>query len=344
MIYTPLNGTGYGHVPQTLKELGLKNLTIAETQIAWDGQFATCPSPNPENRKAYLEAEKLAAVKTAAGEAPADIILATDPDCDRMGVMVYHEGEYVLLSGNQTGELFFDYLCGCLGGPDDENLKGKHVYKSLVSSPLVDLMGKARGVAVGNTLTGFKNIALKMEELCEAGREEDFLFGFEESHGYLYGTYTRDKDGVMGAQLACLAAARCKAEGITLLDQLERMHEIYGFVETRAGALHFQRERDRAAMESIMEALLSGELKELCGQPVEADLAYAAEKVYQGHIGNHRFVVRPSGTELKIKSYVFAEGSSQEEASEAADRILRELSGWLDERAEIFREEDRNRE
>lgn len=343
VIYTPLNGTGIKHVPEILRRTGVKNLQLVESQLAGDGQFETCPSPNPETRQAFNEALKLAAQLVASAEVPADIIVATDPDCDRMGVMVYHGGEYILLSGNQMGELIFDYLCIAHGGPKKQGLEGKRVYKSLVSSPLVDLMAAPHGIRVTNTLTGFKNIALQMEKLAEAGREDEFFFGFEESIGYLYGTYTRDKDGTMAAQLACLTAAYCKSRGITLLDRLEQIHDQYGFVETRAAALHFKREKDRAVIAGIMKVLLDDQLNSLNGWDVEFDRSYKKDNIYQGIIKtadpagrlcSHRFIVRPSGTELKLKSYVFAEGSCQTDAEDAADSILKALQIWLNERKE----------
>ncbi|MBR4862103.1 MAG: phospho-sugar mutase [Firmicutes bacterium] len=343
ILYTPLNGTGIKHVPEILGRAGLEKLQLVECQLEGDGLFATCPSPNPENPQAFHEALKLAADRIAEGKAPADLIIATDPDCDRMGAMVYHGGEYVLLSGNQMGELMFDYLCICHGGREKKGLEGKIVYKSLVSSPLVDLMAAPHGIQVGNTLTGFKNIALQMEKLAEEGREKDFLFGFEESIGYLYGMYTRDKDGVLASQLAYLTAAYWKAEGISLVDRLNQIHDQYGFVETRAASVHFRREKDREVISGIMDALLSGELCRILDCPVEADLAYKNENIFQGVIKNkdsggrscsHRFIVRPSGTELKLKSYVFAEGSCQSDAEEAADGLLKELQTWLNEKKE----------
>ena len=204
-------------------------------------------------------------------------------------------------------------------------------------------MAAPHGVQVVNTLTGFKNIALQMEKLAEEGREKDFFFGFEESIGYLYGTYTRDKDGVMAAQLACLTAAWWKQKGITLMERLDQIHQQYGFVETRAASVHFRREKDRAVISRIMEQLMEGCLQELDGCTVETDPSYVKDGIFQGIINKednsgrlcrHRFIVRPSGTELKLKSYVFAEGSSQEDADNAADFILRELQTWLNHRKE----------
>lgn len=343
IIYTPLNGTGIKHVPEILGKAGLEKLQLVACQLEGDGLFATCPSPNPENPQAFHEALKLAAGRIAGGQTPADLIIATDPDCDRMGCMVYHQGEYVLLSGNQMGELMFDYLCICHGGRDKKGLEGKIVYKSLVSSPLVDLMAAPHGIEVGNTLTGFKNIALQMEKLAEEGREKDFLFGFEESIGYLYGMYTRDKDGVLASQLAYLTAAYWKAQGLTLADRLNQIHDQYGFVETRAASVHFQREKDRQVIAAIMNALFEGELHHIYGSNIQADLTYTDKNIFQGilkkedssgRLCSHRFIVRPSGTELKLKSYVFAEGSCHADAEDAADALLKELLTWLNDKKE----------
>lgn len=327
VIYTPLNGTGLSHVTAILRRLGIQDLEVVACQTGTDGQFSTCPSPNPEYRKAFAEAEKLAQERILRGEKPADLLLATDPDSDRMGVMVRDGSQYVLLSGNQAGELIFNYLCDV--AEESGSLQQKVVCKSLVSSPLVDRMAAARGVQVVNTLTGFKNIAGVMERLHQEGREEDFLFGFEESHGYLYGTYTRDKDGVMACQLICLTAASCMQEGKSLLGKLQQLHEIYGYMETRTGAVHFQREKDRQVMESMMQDLFAGGLTQVGGFLPVTDRTYEAERVFQAQAGTHRFVIRPSGTELKLKAYVFAVGESQEKASAAADGILKELMEWL---------------
>lgn len=328
VIYTPLNGTGIKHVPEILRNAGISKLHIVENQIEGDGNFTTCPFPNPEIKEAFAEAEKW----------QADIIVATDPDCDRMGAEVWNGSEYVLLSGNQMGELMFDYLCICYGGKEKKGLEGKRVYKSLVSSPLVESMAAPYGVIVENTLTGFKNIALKMEKLAEEGCEDSFFFGFEESIGYLHGTYTRDKDGVIAAQLACLTASYWKSQGINLLERLEQIRMEYGFSETRSWSLYFKREKDRATIAAMMKALLEHKLTEVAGWQVDADMSLAKDNIYQGKIQcvddsgrccKHRFVVRPSGTELKLKTYVFAEGGTGKLAAETAEKLSKALQEWL---------------
>ena len=211
---------------------------------------------------------------------------------------------------------------------------GKYVYKSIVSTPLIDKIAAAYGINVESTLTGFKNIAVKIEALCRKGREQDFLFGFEESLGYLYGTYTRDKDGVMACQLICLAAARCKSLGITLSDRLNQIHQEYGFIESRTDALYFTMEKDREVMDSIMKRLFHGDLKTVNEKPVKMDATYQKENVFQGEISEgdgrvHRFILRPSGTELKLKMYVFAEGASRQAAGAKAAAMIEEIKRYL---------------
>ena len=327
VIYTPLDGTGFPHVMEVFRKLGLKKVTIVESQTTFNGEFSTCPSPNPENRQVFEEAMALPECEEA------DLIIATDPDSDRMGVMVREEGggPFVQLSGNQVGVLLFDYLCRCLGR---EGLRGKRAYKSLVSTPMLDRIAAAYGVKVENTLTGFKNIAARIETLHQEGREDEFLFGFEESLGYLYGLYTRDKDGVMASQLICLAAAAWKEKGLTLAERLKQLYQQYGYMESRSDALVFTQEKDRGQIQSMMGGLLAGNLKTVLDLPVKSDVSFAAEQVYQGQIREgsgrqHAFILRPSGTELKLKLYVFAEGASRQEACRTADRILAELKDFL---------------
>ncbi len=327
MVYTPLNGTGYHHVMEILQRLGVGQVHVVSEETLWDGAFSTCPFPNPENREAFCQAEHLAARLIKEGKQPPDILLATDPDSDRMGIMARQEdGTYRRLTGNEMGELIFDYLCRSLSGPQRKQLTGRKAYKSLVSSPLMETIAKAYGIEVENTLTGFKNIAAKIGQLGREGREEDFLFGFEESLGYLYGTYTRDKDGVMASQLAALVAGCCKAAGSSLQKRLEEIHREYGYIESRTGALYFQRERDRNQMEHIMELLFEEDLARVLRMEVKQDQTYRKQQVLQGEIRdkekNHRFIIRPSGTELKIKVYVFAFGENGKEAAEKAEKIL----------------------
>lgn len=342
VVYTPLNGTGIAHVPRLLQALGVGRLTLTESQVEGDGLFATCPAPNPEEPRAFRESLATAEALATAGAAP-DLILATDPDCDRMGAMVREGDTYVALSGNQTGELLLDYMLACCDAP-----AGHLLLKSLVSSPLAERMARAHGMDVINTLTGFKNIAKEMERQAAAGRPDAVLFAFEESMGYLCGNYTRDKDGALACQLFCLMAARLKSLGLTPMARLQQLHETYGFMETRTGALRFHRERERAIMEHLMDSLFRAAPETflghpLLGQAVERDDTYRAAPVFLGtirtHAGvEHRIVVRPSGTELKLKVYVFAGGNSRRTAESAGDELLREVLDLLHREKEAFAE------
>ncbi len=313
-VYTPLNGAGRDRVLELFSRIGLSRVKTVERQCVWDGYFRTCPSPNPESRDAFNEA----LLQTQ--DNVVDVIIATDPDCDRMGAMAYDGDVYVHLSGNQIGILILDYLCSC----SNLQIEGKYIYKSLVRTPLADKIAKAHGAKAEDTLTGFKNIAAKMELLAEAGSEDQFLFGFEESSGFLYGTYTRDKDGVMAAQLICLAAAKCKADGIDLPKRLSQIYGQYGVIEERNHDLRFHMEADRKKIENLMNGLFEGELETVAGLDVEIDRQYKESQVFQGRLRasdgkTHRFAIRPSGTELKLKTYIFAEGESRKKAGAMAD-------------------------
>ena len=315
VCYTPLNGSGFGYVMDVLETLGLKDITVVSSQQAPDGNFPTCPSPNPENDHVYNEAFRQC---DAEGIEP-DIIIATDPDSDRLGLVVKMSEGYVHLSGNQVGELMFDYVCRChSAGIGGRNLAGNKVaFKSFVSSPLAEEIGHSYGVEVRNVFTGFKNIVREIEAMKAAGRGDDFLFGFEESLGYLYGDYTRDKDGVMAAQMVCLMAAEQKARGKDLVMSLEEIYNRYGYIESVATSLVYKQEKDREKMNDIMKNLFSGRLKEsqMEGAAVVRELCYRQQNMYCADLaGGHRVIVRPSGTELKIKIYIFAKGQSRSEA------------------------------
>jgi len=319
VCYTPLNGSGYSYVMGVLENLGVKNITVVESQQAPDGNFPTCPSPNPENDHVYEEAFRVC----EANDHKFDIIIATDPDSDRLGLVVRGEEGYVHLSGNQVGELMFDYVCRCHSeGICGRDLSGKKVaFKSFVSSPLAEEIGRAYGVEVRNVFTGFKNIVREIEQMKAAGRENDFLFGFEESLGYLYGDYTRDKDGIMAAQMVCLMAAQQKAAGSDLIRKLESIYGRYGYTESIATSIVFRQEKDREKMAAMMEDLFRGKLKACQREdaPVRREFCYRQQKMYCADLdGGHRVIVRPSGTELKLKIYIFAKGQSRDEAIDMA--------------------------
>ncbi len=343
ICYTPLNGSGRPYVLETLKRLGMKeeNILEVESQKLADGNFTTCASPNPEYVEAFNEALKLCETGAEAGEKP-QLILATDPDSDRLGVMCLNEeGAYVRLSGNQTGELLFDYICRCRlsrneAGAEQKEQKEWVAFKSFVSSPLTEEIGRSYGVKVKNVFTGFKNIACEMERIkrrCENGGNEEFLFGFEESLGYLCGDYTRDKDGVMAARLVCLAAAELLLEDKTLYTRLRELYEKYGYMAAMPFSVQYAGERDRRKAEKIIAGLFAGKLK---SEKITKEFCYREKEMYCAELaGGHRLIVRPSGTEPKLKVYIFARGESASEADENAqeikactERFLREVEKY----------------
>ena len=250
ICYTPLNGVGYPYVTEILKRIGIKQRTDVLSQTEADGNFPTCPSPNPEYPETFKEALKTCEQEEKAGGEPFDLILATDPDSDRMGVMVREGRQYTLLSGNQVGELLFDYLCRVrLPEGGSESSKGKVALKSYVSSPMIGRIAADKGMELKEVFTGFKNIAAYMEKLQEQGRSDAFFFGFEESLGYLYGDYTRDKDGILAAATVCLLAAEQKKQGKTLADRLEEIYRKYGYLCAGGFSRVYESEKDRPKMD-----------------------------------------------------------------------------------------------
>ena len=334
VCYTPLNGTGRDFVLSALAQLGICQLDLVQTQEAPDGTFPTCPSPNPEYPKTFDEALRTCRAIAAEGGALPDLILATDPDSDRLGVMVLHEEAYRQLSGNQVGELLLDYVCRVhSAGIGDRALDGRDVMvKSIVSSPLTEDIAEAYGVQVKNVFTGFKNIAAEMQKLKRPESEKRFLFGFEESLGYLYGDYTRDKDGILTAQMVCLAAAQLKAEKRTLVDRLEELYQCYGYLASRTFSVYYHSEAERQTIQRQMQRLFADGLKR-DGFAVKKELCYRNPPLYCADLDDDaRIIVRPSGTELKLKTYIFSRGQNAQEAEATADDYcIRMRKKWKEE-------------
>lgn len=326
VVYTPLNGAGRDYCTRGFDYLGIGNVAHVEEQWERDGNFPTCPYPNPENPKAFNMALGYVDEET-------DIIVATDPDSDRMGVMAKKDGEFVRLTGDQVGLLMLDYICQChSNGINGKSLGASKVaYKSFVSSPFAEDIAKHYGIQLKNVPTGFKNIAKEMEILKQEGREDDFLFGFEESLGYLYGTYTRDKDGVLAAQMICLVAAYLKAQGKSLLDGLEDLHCKLGYIKSKGTSIEFTAEKDRETMAKIMEDLFDKKLTSLMGEELSIDDEFRPLNMFRAStLKGHQFIIRPSGTELKVKIYAFAKGNSEEEADREVTKMIEELTAFGD--------------
>ncbi len=325
LVYTPLNGSGRDYVMEVARSLGVGNFKMVEEQSFWDGNFPTCPYPNPENDEVFeLALEKYSGVDT-------DIIVATDPDSDRMGVMARWQGGFKKLTGNQVGVLMLDYICSCLqGAQQGGKLEGRIAYKSYVSSPMASEVAKYYGVEMRDVSTGFKNISAEMERLASEGRREAFLFGFEESLGYLYGDYTRDKDGVLAVQMICLMAACLKSQGKTLFDKMEELYERHGYSKSLTSSVNFESELDRKNIEGLMESLLKGRLSKIAGQTLSCDFSCEDKKMFRGSLTHgDKITVRPSGTEMKIKIYVYAKGDSERQAEEKARHLLKEMETFV---------------
>ena len=323
LVYSPLNGSGNVPVREMMRRLGNIRVDVVREQEQPDGHFPTCPYPNPEIR----EAMALAIQKTV--ETGADLCFATDPDCDRMGAGVRTGGEVRLISGNDMGILMLDYLCRSLPEKRDSALPRVAV-KTIVSTEMAVPLCRKYGVELRNVLTGFKFIGEQISLLEKEGHPERFLFGFEESYGYLSGTDVRDKDAVNAALLLCDMAAALKAEGKTLLDRLEELRAEFGFYAQRLLTFQYEGEDGAKRMAAIMAGLRApladfGDpamrqasrvdyLLDETGLPKSDVLSFSLPSGF-------RFIVRPSGTEPKLKAYLFAQGSDQAQAEKALDGL-----------------------
>lgn len=313
IVYTPLNGTGRYCVTRCLKENGYTQITIPKEQEMPDGNFTTCPYPNPEIREALEVGLK------KAKEVGSDLLLATDPDCDRVGVAVREGDEYQLISGNQMGILLFDYICKTYKAKGSMP-KNPVVVTTIVSTKMIDKIAADYGVEVRRVLTGFKFIGEQIGFLEADGEVDRYIFGFEESYGYLSGGHVRDKDGVNASLLICEMFAHYKAMGISLVQMLNQLYEKYGYFKEALQSITFEGASGAKKMADLMENLRTNAPKEIAGFRV-MDV-----KDYKAGIGNLpksnvlefnmeddiNVLVRPSGTEPKIKMYYLVKGSSEE--------------------------------
>ena len=328
IVYSPLNGTGRAPVTRTLRECGYTNITLVKEQEMPDGHFPTCPYPNPEIKEA------MALGMDYAERVQADLLLATDPDCDRVGIAVRRaDGSYQLLSGNETGILLLDYILaqrtkhGTL--PKDPVM-----VKTIVTMDLGERIAAHYGVETVNVLTGFKFIGEQIGRLEKEGHPERFLFGFEESYGYLTGSYVRDKDAVDGALMICEMFCFYKSQGLSLLDRLQALYAEYGYCLNTLHSFTFEGSAGFEKMQKIMQRFRTDAPTAFAGKKVEKVLDYLPgldglpkSDVLKYLLSDHcSVVVRPSGTEPKLKLYISisAENQAAAEACEAA--IAAELS------------------
>ena len=322
LVYTPLNGTGLVPVTTVLARAGISDVTVVPEQEQPDGDFPTCPYPNPEIREAMQRGIDLCE------QVHPDLLLATDPDADRVGVACKDGDDYTLLTGNEMGVLLLDYICR-MRVERGEDLSGKVAVTTIVSSAMVDALAAEYGFELRRCLTGFKYIGDIITELSDAGAAERFIFGFEESYGYLSGDHVRDKDAVNASLLICQMAQFYKLEGKNLAQAMRDLYAKHGWWLNRTVSLSYPGADGAAKMAELMAALRSDAPDALAGRAVEKVVDYqggvdglpSANVVEFDIAGGNKVIVRPSGTEPKIKLYVFAKEASRE----AADALLDEL-------------------
>ena len=342
VVYTPLNGTGNKPVRRILKEIGIKEVVVVPEQENPDGNFTTCPYPNPEFKEALRKGLEL-----CDKEKP-DLLLATDPDCDRVGIAVPDGDGYALFTGNETGALLLEYVARertALGTMP----KNPVAVKTIVTSDITRAIAKKYGVELIEVLTGFKFIGEQIGFLEQKGETDRYIFGFEESYGYLAGGYVRDKDAVVASMLICEMAAFYRAQGISLIEARKRMYEEYGSYCNKLDNFAFEGESGMAKMKEIMTNTRTNVPKDIAGTKVVAVADYEASEKTDLATGaktkidlpksnvitlyledGASLVIRPSGTEPKIKIYYTTIGKTNEEAaalqakySEAFTKIIK---------------------
>ena len=324
LVYSPLNGTGLVPVTRVLRDMGITDITIVPEQEYPNGYFTTCPYPNPEIYEALEKGLELAK------KVGADLMLATDPDADRVGIaMKCPDGSYELVSGNEMGVLLLDYICA---GRIEKGTMPKNpvAVKSIVSTPLADLVAKHYGVELRHTLTGFKWIGDQIAQLEVHDEEERFIFGFEESYGYLAGSYVRDKDAIVGSMLICEMAAYYRSIGSSIKQRLEEIYAQYGRFLNKVDSYEFDGLSGMDKMAGIMNTLRTNPPVEFAGRkvvsltdynkPEETGLPKANVLIF-GLEDGATVVVRPSGTEPKIKTYFTTLGKDLAEAQKEKDEL-----------------------
>lgn len=342
VIYTPLNGTGNKPVRAILDRIGVKNVYVVPEQELPDGNFPTCPFPNPEIRQSFECALKMAE------DIQPDLLLATDPDCDRVGIAVQDgNGGYKLMSGNEVGALMLNYL---LSQKAEKGMLSAQsiAVKSFVSTDLAEVIAKKYNCTFKNLLTGFKYIGELITQLESEGRADDFVMGFEESYGYLAGTHARDKDAVVASMLICEMAAYYKSKGMSLAQVMDGIYDEFGYYFNTVSSYTFEGAAGMEKMAAIMDSLRENAPNSFAdmtvvriddyktsvskntadGSTAKIELPKSNVLAYTLTDGN-KIIVRPSGTEPKIKAYVTAIGKNRDEAQKIADRLLAEADGLM---------------
>lgn len=328
VVYTPLNGTGMECVTRILKEIGVNDVTVVPEQANPDGSFPTCKYPNPEFREALQMALDLAE------KVKPNLVVATDPDADRMGTAIPHNGEYKLLTGNEMGVLMMDWLIK-MAIDRGEDPKRKVAVSTIVSSVMPDALAKHYGFEMRRVLTGFKYIGDQIDQLKDEGEEDRFLMGFEESYGYLVGTHARDKDAIVAVEMCVEMAAYYAERGMDLYEAMEELYKQYGYYLNGTVNAQFPGEAGAKRMAQIMTGLRENPLTEIGGYKVvgmtdfgkgaemprvsglqkePAQELPAANVIEYRLEDDNKVIFRPSGTEPKVKAYLFAKGATRAEA------------------------------
>ncbi|MFR3792087.1 MAG: phospho-sugar mutase [Blautia massiliensis (ex Durand et al. 2017)] len=331
LVYTPLNGSGLEPVKLLLDRMGVTEVTVVPEQAQPDGNFPTCPYPNPEIREAMETGLRLCDTVRP------DLMIGTDPDCDRMGAAVPDgQGGYRLISGNEMGVLLFDYICRTWLA-NGTMPKDPVAVTTIVSTDMADPIAKKYGVELRRTLTGFKFIGEQIGELEAEGHAERYIFGFEESYGYLSGGHVRDKDGVNAVMLACEAAAWYAARGMSLLDAVNALYKEYGFYRNDLKSYTFEGESGMRTMQGIMAKLRQDPPATIAGYAVQKATDYQNDvtglpkaDVLEYRLANGaKLMVRPSGTEPKIKVYLSAVAESEAAADAINAQLAAAAGAWM---------------
>ena len=341
VIYTPLNGTGNKPVRAILDRIGVPHVYVVPEQELPDGNFPTCPYPNPEIKQAFELALKMNE------NIHADLLLATDPDCDRVGIAVMQGGKVRLMSGNEVGAMLLNYLLEMRKQKGTLSQNSVAV-KSFVSTDLAQAIAARYGCTFKNLLTGFKYIGEVVTQLESQGRADDFVMGFEESYGYLAGTHARDKDAVVASMLICEMAAYYKLQGLSLGDVMDKIYADYGYYDNAVVSYTFEGEAGMEKMAGIMNHLRQNPPKSLGDSPVvehsdyqsslstdlvsgkstPIDLPKSNVLEYKAENGC-KLIVRPSGTEPKIKTYVTAVAADKAVAQKMGQQLIDESAAWM---------------
>lgn len=343
IVYTPLNGAGNKLVRRALADIGVENVTVVKEQENPDGNFTTCPFPNPELEEALAKGLELC---KATG---AELLLATDPDSDRVSIAARRaDGTYRLYTGNEIGAMLTEYILSCRKA-NGTLPKNPIVVKTIVTTKIIEAMCKEYGAELKNVLTGFKYIGEVILGLEQKGEEDRYVFGFEESCGYLSGSYVRDKDAVVASMLICEMAAYYKKQNKSLVDVIDGIYAKYGYYLNTTLNFYFKGAAGMQKIADIMDGLRNNAPKTIAGYQVEAIADYS-EKVATDLIsgkteaidlpksnvlsytteGGHCAIVRPSGTEPKLKIYITAIGKTAEQAKAITDKISDDMSKYLD--------------